>query len=732
MATVQMPDTFGQVPSAGPVSPYQTAAGATPDAFGGAVGGALQGLGRGLEQSGDMLARHALQFQAQQNEAAANEALTNYDIASANVYNEFKNLQGSIPQEKMPEYMQKLESVRSEMRGQLTNSDVQRQFDQGSRRQFGYTIKEMASHAAVENKRFQIATVNGRIAAGAQSIATLNASDDRMFDQKYAELRRVAEESVDVKGFEGPAREAMLIQKLSPVWERRLTALADTDPLRARKLFDANMDKIAPETIAPLKNRIDQEIIRDQSRIIGDRATAGGGSFDRLVTKESGGNPRAQNDLGYTGIYQFGAPRLSTLGLYTPGANESVGGNSWGGAKWSGKLNIPDFPEVKTIEDFKNSPAAQKKAFDLHVAKMDEEIEEKGLDKYIGKNVNGVNITRTGLYYMMHLGGAAGAERALTGRGDAADANGTTVMQYAKMGEGAVGGLTVDSGAAKLDDLVNAGKAMVAGAPIPEETRQRTEDAVVARIKTNYNYVKTVSREAAQANWNQASLLTLGGMTGPKNIEEFDALDPNAKTLRMSLSGPQQKALQSAFNQNAKADHPYTLETEQRFFELRGQALSSDAKTRQEFAEADVMNEEIPRARRAALAKMQQEMKKDEEGKTHLRAALGVVSSTLGAAGITPSGNKKRYDEFVGRFDDQLRLFLQDSKGKSPTEEETRKIAAGLLNKVVTSPGYLWDTKERLFEAPVPEAEAAKYKAKFPNATPEEIRKAYQRFKLTQ
>jgi hypothetical protein len=159
-----------------------------------------------------------------------------------------------------------------------------------------------------------------------------------------------------------------------------------------------------------------------------------------LISHESGGNPRLVNKLGFAGTYQFGAPLLTDLGLYTPGAGENVRDRSatgqWSGAKWSGTFNIPGFPQVKTLQDFLNDPQAQKAAFDIHSANMDKEIASNGLDKYIGQTVGGVPITREGLHMMIHLGGVEGAARALASSGavNPADANGTSLLHYAAAG----------------------------------------------------------------------------------------------------------------------------------------------------------------------------------------------------------------------------------------------------------------------------------------------------------
>jgi hypothetical protein len=160
----------------------------------------------------------------------------------------------------------------------------------------------------------------------------------------------------------------------------------------------------------------------------------------RLIHYESGGDATRINGLGYAGLYQFGARLLADLGLYKPGAGENLA--DWSKTpleapgKWSGTFNIPGFENVKTIRDFLANPQAQKAAFDLHTANMDAAIKSNGLDKYIGQTVGGVPITQDGLRAMIHLGGVDGALRTLQsgGRDNPADANHTSLLDYARLG----------------------------------------------------------------------------------------------------------------------------------------------------------------------------------------------------------------------------------------------------------------------------------------------------------
>jgi len=169
-----------------------------------------------------------------------------------------------------------------------------------------------------------------------------------------------------------------------------------------------------------------------------------GGLKGALMHRESGGNPSLVNQFGFAGLYQFGAPRLKDLGLYIAGPGERLETRddlrNWNRSdknapgKWSGQFNIPGFPEVKTLKDFLGNTAAQNAVFDIHIKKMDDEIKSNGLERFIGTNVGGIPISKEGIYAMAHLGGMGGAKAALEGNDVRHDANGTSVLSYARLG----------------------------------------------------------------------------------------------------------------------------------------------------------------------------------------------------------------------------------------------------------------------------------------------------------
>lgn len=140
-----------------------------------------------------------------------------------------------------------------------------------------------------------------------------------------------------------------------------------------------------------------------------------------LIQSESGGRWDAQNNAvgaggqrGHYGRLQFGHARLAD-------------------AKRAGVI-----PANMTPEQFMASPEVQQRVEQWHFADIDREAQKRGLMSYVGQNVGGATITPDGIRNMAHLGGIAGAERYLKsgGRYNPADANGTRLSDYARMGSG--------------------------------------------------------------------------------------------------------------------------------------------------------------------------------------------------------------------------------------------------------------------------------------------------------
>ena len=154
-----------------------------------------------------------------------------------------------------------------------------------------------------------------------------------------------------------------------------------------------------------------------------DKVIGKGDTFkEDLGMAESDGNYDAVNEQGYMGKWQFGEARLKDFLT----ANE-------GYDKDSDK-------DRKIINTFKNNfmgtPSLQEDVMTWHVDDINSYIDSRELDKYVGKKIGGVTITREGLIAGAHLGGRTGLKQFLDtgmkihGDEDEKDTQGTYISDY--------------------------------------------------------------------------------------------------------------------------------------------------------------------------------------------------------------------------------------------------------------------------------------------------------------
>lgn len=126
------------------------------------------------------------------------------------------------------------------------------------------------------------------------------------------------------------------------------------------------------------------------------------GFKEALAYRESRGNYFIVNRFGYMGKYQFGKSALQFYG-------------------------------VKNPEEFLKSPEQQERLFTLSV-KRNKWVLRKEINQFVGKRINGIHITESGILAAAHLAGAQNVKNYLRSRGSYAfaDANGTTLQNYLK------------------------------------------------------------------------------------------------------------------------------------------------------------------------------------------------------------------------------------------------------------------------------------------------------------
>jgi len=126
------------------------------------------------------------------------------------------------------------------------------------------------------------------------------------------------------------------------------------------------------------------------------------GFKEALAFKESRGDYFTVNSYGYLGKYQFGKNTLELIGVYN-------------------------------TDEFLNDPELQEKAFIANAAR-NKWILRRDIKRFVGKHIDGVLVTESGILAAAHLAGPGSVKKYLRSYGAIgfADAYGTTIRNYMK------------------------------------------------------------------------------------------------------------------------------------------------------------------------------------------------------------------------------------------------------------------------------------------------------------
>jgi hypothetical protein len=262
------------------------------------------------------------------------------------------------------------------------------------------------------------------------------------------------------------------------------------------------------------------------------------------------------------------------------------------------------------------------------------------------------------------------------------------------------------------------------------------QDYLENRVRAQFNLGQAGYRDAQNGNklkvelfahgqdWN-SKITSMDGIAGPNAPPEvraaYNALDVKGK-----------REVEAYVAKESKLSIPYTPERQARYWELQGMAEHDPEK----YVQLDILNEDLPRGKIDSLMDKKKALLARSNPDSGLNKALGNanVQSTLHAAEIGPSRTdtekSSQWNKFTGAMEEALNEFKAEHPGKAPNDKELREIAQSLLQKVVTSKGWLFDTKERRFEAEVPEEHQDAIKRQFRQVwdrdpTEAEVRAAY-------
>jgi hypothetical protein len=124
--------------------------------------------------------------------------------------------------------------------------------------------------------------------------------------------------------------------------------------------------------------------------------------LDAIGFRESSNNYKAVNQFGYLGKYQFGRKTLNAIGF-----------------------------ENISNREFLANPSIQEEAM-LVLLKRNKHTLRREIKKYVGKTINGIYITESGILAAAHLGGAGNVKKFFRKGYEFKDGNGTKMTSYMK------------------------------------------------------------------------------------------------------------------------------------------------------------------------------------------------------------------------------------------------------------------------------------------------------------
>jgi len=686
MVTVPYSATPSVPSGGGSVSPaYQSGSAATPDAFGAQAWKAVENVGKSVEDSAKMLEKHVIAEQTLVNQSSARDLDNQYLVDLAKLSAEYKSKQGKDAIDSAPEYEQKVMELRERYKGLAPNAMVGKLFDDVATRRGAFALSEGAAYRANQTKAYNNQTLGSSLQLNTRAASAV--SNDKEFD---AYLTRIEGDAAQMElGNGAPPEKAELakVEATSKAVALRVQTLAMTDPLAAKTFFDKYSHKVDGVQVPQIQQYIKQGLLTVQADRFANNAVSGqGGGEDVLKMRESGNNHRIVNDVGFVGTYQFGAPRLETLGVF----KSDVDLKGWNGKagkedKWQGSFNIPGMPEIKTVQDFKNSKEAQDRVRQLDLQQTEKDISAKGLDKYIGQTVAGVPITKQSIMNMAHLGGIGGAEAFLKsdGQKNPTDKYGTSLRDYAEMGSTAKDRpkLTPNTTGPELQQMIDEGKKQaVLAAGGDKDLAAQLSETVESKIKNKFNNVMATKNLVERDNTLAIKNFVLfGGQDKKPPVSMSEVTDnPSSRDIYFGLqkSNPDlAKALVKHVETNAEPD---TVEQSAaaltRFQELQGMAVTSPDK----FIKMNVLDEQLPKAWKTQLVAAQiSSIKKPMTDKQ----AVSITKDILSAAEIekeTPA-----YNQFVGALHVKIEDYRTTNKGAAPSDDQVKIMASDLIREKI-------------------------------------------------
>lgn len=628
-------------------------------AFGGAVADAASHLGQTSDRVGDELYARALAMEQLHQEANANEAAAAYTTKLGEMHADITSKVGKDAVEAYPQFIQDVNTQRSNFRQGLDSPYAQSLYDRDSRFMQARAIWSVAGHVGAQNKAYALDSLKAQRETD-DNYALQNPFDDTQFKAGVEKRKANINQNALIAGWSPERTQAEQQSEISKLWSNRIFGVAKSKPFEAQKMLD---DALKSGDITGLDAARAQDFVKKQqyevgARIEGSKVNAG---VDNWAGQNIVSSTQARTGIKAVegGNYSITGPDVN--GDHALGAYQVMGKNL---APWLKEAGMKPMTE----QEFLASPEAQDQLFDFKFGQY---------MKNTGSFNEAAKLWFTGTTHP---------------RPGAMDKLGTTVDQYlAKANAG------LARGASEADLTIQARTVAqrldpndpLLGDYIVERTQAIHNEDIRVQKEHEFNNIQTVDSALVQGDKNGKI---------PTTIEELKASSSEVGIAFDAMKPSDQLKVMNVLSKNAKGDVAWNNDRLRNYQQLIGESVHDP----EAFLSEDIINKDLPIANKRELIRLQGQVFKHAEADPNLTHALQVMAPTLDASGITRAADKDGYDQFTGAMRDAVQDFIAQNK-RPPKDEETELMGKRLLQKQ----GAGWFTSgTELFRVPVPEEAA--------------------------
>ena len=231
-------------------------------AFGGNVAAATANLGKAVQGAGNELFERAVAMQTLYNHSLAQDADAEYMKVAGKLHAEYGVLQGKDAVAGYDKYQKDLDDARKAIGKTLPNDAARKLFDSSTLRTMSSSIFNGASHAAAENKKYALSSLESKISAETDMAAT--SDNPRTVEQARQNIKRLATERSALKGLDPATAEEYEKGVNSSLDLNVITHTSRTDPIEAQRMLDARRTNM---TAADFNKA--QTVVENSTRAVG-------------------------------------------------------------------------------------------------------------------------------------------------------------------------------------------------------------------------------------------------------------------------------------------------------------------------------------------------------------------------------------------------------------------------------------------------------------------------------